>query len=156
MSGAVSENHPAAGPEAQPRRAEPRDVPAMAAIVFRWVEATDWYITTDDRGVLEGHIGNAFPDREMWVAGEPVIAYASFHPAREYLGALYSDVKGRGIGRALLDAVRAGREHVWLTSHVANTAAQRFYTRAGFVITGEQIAEPPGEPLPVYRMEWNR
>ena len=65
--------------------------------------------------------------------GAPVQAYLSFNPENDQVVALYSRVQGQGLGRTLLDRVREGRDHVWLTTHEPNLAAQRFYHREGFV-----------------------
>ena len=67
---------------------------------------------------------------------------------------LYSAVPGSGVGRALMDHVKEGRDWIQLWSHAANTAAHRFYRREGFI---EVEQNPKGaDGIPEIRMEWAR
>lgn len=138
------------------RRAVPDDVPAIAKVVNDWIDGTDWMPRTDTAEVIEGYIRDAFDKREMWVVGTPVCGYASVDPQKDYLGALYTATPGLGVGKALLDHVRENRDFLWLTTHVPNISAQRFYVREGFKVTGEEASDTPGDPIRVYRMEWRR
>jgi diamine N-acetyltransferase len=59
--------------------------------------------------------------------------------------------RGRGVGRALLDAVRGaaaarGIERVSLEVYAFNTAARAFYARQGFVTLRERLVVPTGRP----------
>ena len=136
-----------------PRRATEADIAACAAVVNGWIDGTDWM----DRDVapeeIERMIREAFPAREMWVIGEPVAGYMSVDPAEAKVGALYCEVTGQGYGKALLDAAKAGREALWLSTHVPNTAAHRFYEREGFAKTGDLPQEEGPDEI---RMAWRR
>ncbi|WP_170442451.1 GNAT family N-acetyltransferase [Ruegeria arenilitoris] len=136
------------------RRATEADVPACAAVVSAWVRQTEWMTDELPQEELEALIAQAFPDREMWVVGEPVDCYMSVDPAARKVGALYCQRTGQGIGKRLLDRAKQGRSFLWLTAHQPNAAAQRFYRREGFVETGTEAATPP-ETVPVVRMEWH-
>lgn len=102
---------------------------------------------------LEDLIREAFPQREIWVAGDPVDCYMSIDPVEGKVGALYCLRTGAGVGKRLLDKAKENRDFLWLTTHVPNEAAQRFYRREGFVDVGTEPPVPP-DTVPVIRMEW--
>ncbi|WP_235962767.1 GNAT family N-acetyltransferase [Ruegeria haliotis] len=102
---------------------------------------------------LEALIREAFPSREIWVVGDPVDCYMSVDPESHKVGALYCLRTREGIGKALLDTAKDGRDYLWLTAHEPNKAAQKFYRREGFTVVGSEPPTPP-ETLPVVRMEW--
>ncbi|MCA2010387.1 GNAT family N-acetyltransferase [Cereibacter sphaeroides] len=142
-------------PEPLIRRASDADVPAMAAVVNGWVDATGWMPRVHAPDVLEGHLRDALPTREIWVAGEPVEAYLSLDPVEGKIGGFYCARTGQGLGKALMDRAKEGRDRLYLHTHEANAGARRFYAREGFVETARLPAEPP-ENLPEIRMEWTR
>ncbi|MBC7478183.1 MAG: GNAT family N-acetyltransferase [Pseudorhodobacter sp.] len=62
-------------------------------------------------------------------------------------------VRGRGLGRALIEEAKAvGPLALW--TFQANLAAQRFYLRAGFREVGRTDGAANFEKLPDVRMEW--
>lgn len=135
------------------RRAKPDEVEACAQVVHQWAAQTDWM--SDDLPVekLSALIGEAFDKREIWVSGDPVDCYMSVDPVQQKIGALYCQRTGQGVGKRFLDKAKGGRDFLWLTTHVPNRDAQRFYQREGFEITGQEPPVPP-DTVPVYRMEW--
>ncbi|MTH99525.1 GNAT family N-acetyltransferase [Roseibium sp. RKSG952] len=135
------------------RRATSGDVPACARIIATWMAQTEWMPEELPEEKLEELIREAFPVREIWVSGDPVDCYMSVDPKELKVGALYCLRTGEGIGKQLLDQAKKGRDYLWLTAHEPNIAAQRFYRREGFVVTGTEPPTPP-ETLPVIRMEW--
>lgn len=137
------------------RRAGPEDIPACAAVVNDWIDATPWKPRAFPRDEIERMIHDALPVREIYVIGEPIEAYMSFDPVNAKIGALYCRRTGAGVGKALLDHVRQGRDFVWLTSDEPNLRAQAFYRREGFTECGFIDPEPP-ETLRELRMEWHR
>lgn len=139
-----------------PRRAGPEDVPGIAAVLNRWIDETPWYPRAHAPEVLEGFIGEALPDREIWVLGDPIEAYLSLDPVSGRIGALYCSRTGMGCGKALMDEAKRGRDVLWLHTNVPNLRAQRFYRREGFERVGEEIAPEPPETVPELRMEWHR
>lgn len=139
--------------EAEIRRAVPEDVAACARVVRTWLEETDWMPEDLPEDKLADLIREAFPQREMWVSGNPVDCYMSVDPAENKVGALYCLRTGEGIGKRLLDQAKEGRDFLWLTTHVPNRDAQRFYRREGFVEKGTEPPTPP-DTVPVIRMEW--
>lgn len=137
------------------RRASLKDIPAMARIVADWSARTDWMTVKHDAETLADFIREAFPAREIWVAGDPVAGYMSIDPTADKIGALYCGATGQGIGKAFIDKAKEGRDFLWLTTHQPNLAAQRFYRREGFEIVEALPASEDGGP-PEYRMEWLR
>lgn len=139
-----------------PRRATRADIPACARIVAEWEASTGWLPGRLGADALAGYFEAAIDQREMWVIGDPVAAYASYNPENGQLVALYAADPGAGLGKVLMDHVRTGREALWLTTHAPNERAHRFYYREGFQKTAELPGDPPHEEVPLYRMDWRR
>ena len=135
------------------RPAERRDVPGCAQVVNDWIDATCWMPRAHSRAEIEGFIDEAFDLREIWVCGDPVEAYLAFDRDSAKIGALYCARTGAGLGKALLDRVRQGRDFVWLSTHEPNLLAQAFYRREGFTEVGRYDPEPP-ETVREVKMEW--
>ncbi len=135
------------------RRASLQDVGACARIIATWAAQTEWMEDELPEEKLAELIREAFPKRDIWIAGEPADCYMSLDPVEQKVGALYCLRTGQGIGKALLDMAKEGRDYLWLTTHVPNLRAQRFYRREGFVDAGTEPPTPP-ETVPVLRMEW--
>lgn len=138
-----------------PRPAAPGDVPAIAAIVNGWIDATPWLPRAHPSAMIEGFVRDAFGRRELWVIGEPLAGYLSLDPETCRIHGLYCARTGAGIGRSLLDRARCGRGFLTLNTHELNRDAQRFYRREGFVAVGRVEPEPP-ETVAEIVMEWRR
>ncbi|WP_299947792.1 GNAT family N-acetyltransferase [uncultured Ruegeria sp.] len=136
------------------RPASPDDVGDCARIIATWAAQTDWMPEELPEETLADLIREAFPNRDIWVAGNPVDCYMSVDPVEHKIGALYCLRTGQGVGKKLLDKAKEGRDHLWLTTHVPNVRAQQFYKREGFVEAGTEPPVPP-ETVPVIRMEWH-
>ncbi|MEX0306839.1 MAG: GNAT family N-acetyltransferase [Ruegeria sp.] len=135
------------------RKATLDDVAACARVVWTWLDETEWMPEDLPQQQLEDLIREAFPKRDIWVSGDPVDCYMSVDPVEKKIGALYCLRTGEGMGKTFLDKAKEGRDYLWLTTHVPNTGAQRFYRREGFVATGTEPPVPP-DTVPVIRMEW--
>lgn len=135
------------------RLADISDAPACAAIVNDWIDATDWLPRVHTRQAIAQMIATGIPMREVWVAGDPVAGYLSFHTEAAQIMGLYTARPGAGVGKALMDRVKTGRSWVQLYSHAANTRAHAFYRREGFVETGRKDTGADG--IPEIRMEWH-
>lgn len=125
----------------------------LAKIVCDWEAETEWMVSPYGPKEIAGFITEAMPARDIWVVGEPVEGYLSFDPKVSRVGGLYCRRTGLGLGKALMDKAKEGRDFVWLTTHEPNEAAQRFYKREGFSEVGRHEAEPPNTVREV-RMEW--
>ena len=130
------------------------DVPACARIVSDWIDRTDWLPRQHSEAALAAMIADALPMREIFVIGDPCEGYLSVNPETAHIGALYTARPGVGLGKALLDRAKLGRDFLQLNTHEPNRDAQRFYTREGFAVA-ERI--PVGtDGLAELRMEWRR
>ncbi|WP_283426929.1 GNAT family N-acetyltransferase [Shimia sagamensis] len=135
------------------RRAVEADVPAMAQIVCDWEAATEWMTSPYAPAEIAEFIREAMPEREIWVAGDPIEGYLSFDVNVSRVGGLYCRKTGAGVGKALMDKAKSGRGFVWLTTHEPNEKAQKFYKREGF----EEVSRHDGEiqeSVREVRMEW--
>ena len=139
------------------RPATPEDAPACAAIVRAWIEATDWMPGGPSEAELEATMRAGFPIREAWVAedaGGRVLGYASLKGEEDHLVGLYVAEPGQGVGRALLDRAKEGRDRLTLNTHVPNRAAHRFYEREGFALLEDDLRGTDG--VDERSMEWRR
>jgi hypothetical protein len=137
------------------RRATPADAAVCAAIVNDWIDATPWMPRAVSRETIAGHVADGIAEREVWVVGDPVAGYLSFDPAEAAIRGLHVARPGEGLGRALIDRVKEGRDHLRLRTHEPNLAAQRFHAREGFVAVG---CDPDGGgdgPAEIV-MEWRK
>ena len=141
--------------EAPPiRRAVAGDGPACAAIVDAWIDTTPWMPRGITRDKLEAVLTEGLPQREAWVIGDPVAGYLSMDPKESHIWGFYVARRGEGLGRCLLDHVKAGRDYLQLNTHAANEAAHRFYAREGFRKVGAPWVGSDG--IDEIRMEWHR
>ncbi|MCV6593957.1 MAG: GNAT family N-acetyltransferase [Silicimonas sp.] len=136
------------------RRAGPEDVATCARIVSAWAAETPWLPQSYSEPELEEMIRAAMPEREIYLIGEPAVGYLSLNPATHHIGALYVGHQGEGLGRALMDRAKQGRDRLRLNTHEPNTEAQRFYAREGFTVVGR--IENGTDGLPELVMEWRR
>lgn len=75
---------------------------------------------------------------------------------KEYIEGIFvlDQYQKRGIGKALLNHVKAKKEHLSLNVYHKNLNAILFYQREGFCIQYEDVDKNTGEKE--YRMVWNR
>ena len=65
-------------------------------------------------------------------------------------------MRGRAVGKALLDRVKAGHGMIELWTFQANTGARRFYLREGFREVLLTDGSGNDEKLPDVQMAWER
>ena len=137
------------------RRAEGADAPACARIVHGWLAATPWIHDGPGLDGLTPAMHEGFARREVWVAEDgAVLGYLSLRPEDDHVVGLYAATPGAGVGRTLLDSVKAGRARLQLRSHAPNVAAHRFYEREGFRVIARDL--PGDDEVPEIMMEWRR
>lgn len=75
---------------------------------------------------------------------------------KEYIEGIFvlDQYQKRGIGKALLNHVKARKEHLSLNVYHKNLNAILFYQREGFCVQYEDVDKNTGEKE--YRMVWNR
>jgi putative acetyltransferase len=137
------------------RRAVVDDAQTCAAIVSNWLFRTRWIANGPDLEELTQILRKGIPIREFWVIGEPVQGYVSLELKKSHIHGLYVAEQGRGLGTALVDKVKEGRDFLQLYTHIPNEPAHRFYHREGFE-TVEKLPEGPGDGVGELRMEWHR
>jgi ribosomal protein S18 acetylase RimI-like enzyme len=95
----------------------------------------------------------AAPDEEIYVAVDEgrIVGLAALYRPQSFLHSLYVDVRGRGVGKALLDHV-AGQAAGPLSLKVQapNRRAQAFYRREGFLCT--EHGRDPGSDVAWLRL----
>jgi ribosomal protein S18 acetylase RimI-like enzyme len=108
----------------------------------------------DDRGFLGGLIAT----HHVRVARRGETAVGFLARSGGEIDALYLDpaARGLGIGRALVDDVKAVEPEVSLWTFQANTRAIAFYRREGFAESERTEGQRNDERLPDIRMIWRR
>ena len=134
----------------QIRRARPEELGACADIYVAVLRETFTWQPPERHS--HGDFFRAAREEEIYVVVEDgrILGLAAFYRAQNFLHSLYVSVRGRGLGKALLDHVRAAADGpVSLKVQRPNLRAQAFYAREGFVCT-EQGRDPGSD------VEWLR
>jgi len=149
-------------------------LPAMTAIVLRAGRASDAaalatiHVESRTRAmpwlpavhplheVVDYMAGTVLVDQQVWVAeadGRPV-GFAAV--GADMLNHLYiaPEWQGRGVGGALLDAARSGRDRLELWVFQGNERARTFYERRGFVLVKQTDGSGNEERTPDALYVW--
>ena len=116
------------------RRARVDELAACAGLYVRVLRETFTWVAPE-RHRTEDFLAAA-RDEEVFVAVEAgrIVGLASLYRPQAFLHSLYVEPRGRGIGKMLLDHVRAETGGgLSLKCQAANLGAQAFYDREGFV-----------------------
>jgi GNAT superfamily N-acetyltransferase len=138
-------------------RAQERHLDTLARILSDWVAETPWMPKLHSRSDDRKFLGRMFETEELFVdRAEAPRGFLALDG--EEISALYVDAphRGQGVGFVLLGEVQALRDRLSLWTFQANTGAQRFYRRAGFVEVERTDGAGNEERLPDVRMEWQR
>lgn len=96
------------------------------------------------------------PQAEVYVyeVAEEIQGFVSL--SGEYIEGIFAadEMQSQGIGKRLLDHMKAIKDTLHLSVYQKNTRAIRFYQREGFVIQYEGLDESTGEKE--YAMLWQR
>lgn len=162
MSTASSQDVPDAAMVLRP--AQPTDAGAMGNILYRFQQDTPWmpklYAEVEmiafcgvmiDRGWVTVAVQTGQATHKARVAG--FLARDNDEICSLYLAA---EARGQGLGHKLVEAAKAASPNLWLRVFEANTAAHRFYQRAGFVETQRRNGADIEEGLSVLRMGWRQ
>lgn len=140
------------------RAARSTDAGAVGAILSEFIDTTDWMPRVHTRAEDLAHAGALIARGWVTVAeeGGEVVGFAACD--RDDLNALYvaRSAREKGVGAALLTRLKQGRDRLRLWTFVANTAAQRFYLRHGFVETARTDGRDNDEHLPDIEYHWHR
>ena len=141
------------------RPAMANDLPACAAIINEYIDATDWLPRTLSRAeIADAFSPGLLTKRRVLVAedGGELVGYLTMGEDG-VLPAIYlaPRSRGRGIGKAMIDrAKEISPGHIELTVFEPNRSAQRFYLREGFVPVPEGRNEETPEGVPTLRLRW--
>lgn len=153
------------------RQATACDHEALADLWRRSVEATHPFLPAGEVERLFHDVRNAYlPGVEIiWVAELAPHAetdpaqYAAASPLAGFIGCNGAQVEmlfveprcfRRGVGRALLEHVRALHPRLTLDVNEQNPQALTFYERQGFKVVGRSALDGQGNPYPLLHMEW--
>jgi putative acetyltransferase len=141
------------------RPATEADLPACAAIINDYVDATDWLPRTRSHEEIAALFSvDLLHSRLVLVAeiGGEIGGYLTLTPEGE-VPALYlaPRFRGLGLGKMLIDRVKAEHpSHLELTVFETNEAAKRFYEREGFREIPERRTDDTEEGVATLFMRW--
>ncbi|WP_224826195.1 GNAT family N-acetyltransferase [Cognatishimia sp. MH4019] len=138
------------------REGRAADAEACAGILNDWIDRTDWMPRLHGhRDVVRHYRDVVFATRKILVAGDKPEGFLALDEDAQMVTALYLANPGQGLGSALLDRAKEGRDRLSLWTFVANAPARRFYERTGF----SEIRRTGGENeenLPDTLLQWVR
>jgi len=133
------------------RRMRPEERGACADLYVRVLRETFTWVPPERH--RRDDFLNAARDEDVYVAVEDgrILGLAAFYPPQNFLHSLYVAQRGRGVGKALLDHVRAMADGpVSLKVQAPNRRAQAFYAREGF--TCVERGRDPGSDVSWLRL----
>lgn len=132
------------------------DDAALAALWERSVRATHDFLAEDDIRFFYPLVRDTYlPALTVWVGdnpdGTPAGFIATGHNNVEMLF-IEPAQRGRGIGRRLLDHVKALHDTLSVDVYEQNPQAHGFYLHYGFEQTGRSETDGAGRPFPVIHL----
>ncbi|NOC46552.1 GNAT family N-acetyltransferase [Ruegeria sp. HKCCD7559] len=138
------------------RRARPTDAGTIGSILHGFVLENDWMPELHSCAETIAFCGRMI-DLEWVTVAETEAGVVGFLAldGRE-IHSLYLDasVRGRGIGRQLLDHAKSARSELSLYAFQNNARACRFYERNGFAEVARSDGADNDENLPDIRFVW--
>ncbi|MDD0841331.1 acetyltransferase [Pseudomonas sp. Gutcm_11s] len=138
------------------RQATNADHPLLLNIWLRSVRATHHFLQESDIEALLPQLrDNYLPAVELWVAVDAEDSPLGFIGLNEnHVEMLFiePDLRGNGIGRALLDHARGSRNQMSVDVNEQNPEAVGFYLHYGFVQTGRSPLDGEGRPFPLLHL----
>ncbi|QBF29087.1 acetyltransferase [Pseudomonas tructae] len=138
------------------RQAINADHPQLLNIWLRSVRATHHFLQESDIEALLPQLRDIYlPAVELWVAVDAEDCPLGFIGLNEnHVEMLFiePDLRGKGIGRALLDHSRSSRSQMSVDVNEQNPEAVGFYLHYGFVQTGRSPLDGEGRPFPLLHL----
>lgn len=138
------------------RQATNADHPQLLNIWLRSVRATHHFLQESDIEALLPQLRDIYlPAVELWVAVDAEDCPLGFIGLNEnHVEMLFiePDLRGTGIGRALLDHARSSRSQMSVDVNEQNPEAVGFYLHYGFVQTGRSPLDGEGRPFPLLHL----
>jgi len=138
------------------RQATNADHPLLLELWLRSVRATHHFLQPSDIEALFPQLRDVYlPAVELWVAVDEQDRPLGFIGLNEHhveMLFIEPDLRGNGIGRALLDHARSSRAGLSVDVNEQNPEAVGFYLHYGFVQTGRSPLDGEGRPFPLLHM----
>ncbi|MEZ5796129.1 MAG: GNAT family N-acetyltransferase [Paracoccaceae bacterium] len=142
--------------------ARPGDAEPLARILGDWIRGAGWIPVLHDRAEDLAFLCRMIASHRVLVARDPMgpqpLALGFIAVKQGDIAGFYvaEASRGRGIGKALLAAVKEREPRLALWTFQANTGAISFYSREGFVEVERTDGAGNEERLPDVRMIWRR
>jgi ribosomal protein S18 acetylase RimI-like enzyme len=138
--------------------AEASDVRVLARMIGDWVRETDWMPVLHSHDEDEGFVAGLLRTHEVRVArgGAACLGFLARRGGKVQTLHVAKAARGLGLGRALLEEVKAVEREVTLWTFQSNTRAIAFYRREGFSEAERTEGESNDERLPDIRLIWRR
>ncbi|QRY78833.1 acetyltransferase [Pseudomonas sp. PDNC002] len=132
------------------------DNPRLLDIWLGAVRATHHFLEASDIDGLLPQVRDLYlPAVEVWVATDAddrPLGFIGLNETHVEMLFIEPDLRGRGIGRALLDFMRESRDPLSVDVNEQNPQAVGFYLHYGFVQTGRSPIDGEGRPFPLLHM----
>lgn len=138
--------------------ADGSDVGTLAGIMGDWVRETDWMPVLHSREEDEGFVATLLGTHKVRVArkGADRLGFLARQGGRVQALHVAAEARGLGIGKALLDELKAAEFEIELWTFQANPRAVAFYRREGFSEVVRTDGSGNEESLPDVRLIWRR
>ncbi|MDH0729778.1 acetyltransferase [Pseudomonas sichuanensis] len=138
------------------RQATHADHPQLLNIWLRSVRATHQFLQASDIEALLPQLRDVYlPAVELWVAvnaEDCPLGFIGLNENHVEMLFIEPDLRGKGIGRALLEHARSSRNQLSVDVNEQNPEAVGFYLHYGFVQTGRSPLDGEGRPFPLLHL----
>lgn len=138
------------------RQATNADHPLLLGLWQRSVRATHHFLQPSDIDALLPQLRDVYlPAVELWVAVDEQdrpLGFIGLNENHVEMLFIEPDLRGQGIGRALLDHARRSRADLSVDVNEQNPQAVGFYQHYGFVLTGRSPLDGEGRPFPLLHL----
>lgn len=132
-----------------------RDAVPLARILGDWVRGAGWMPVLHNRGEDLDFLRRMIASHRVLVARAPQpVGFIAVKQGDIAAFQVAEGQRGQGIGKALLEAVKATEPRLALWTFQANPDAIRFYAREGFAEVERTDGAGNEELLPDVRMIW--
>ncbi|MFE2005961.1 acetyltransferase [Pseudomonas guariconensis] len=138
------------------RQATNADHPYLLNIWLRSVRATHHFLKESDIEELLPQLRDIYlPAVELWVAVDAEdcpLGFVGLNENHVEMLFIESGLRGKGIGRTLLDHARGSRSQMSVDVNEQNPDAVGFYLHYGFIQTGRSPLDGEGRPFPLLHL----
>ncbi|ARU87799.1 acetyltransferase [Pseudomonas sp. M30-35] len=138
------------------RQSTNADHPLLLDIWLRSVRATHHFLQQSDIDGLLPQLRDIYlPAVELWVAVDAEdcpLGFIGLNESHVEMLFIEPDLRGKGIGRTLLDHIRSSRNEMSVDVNEQNPQALGFYLHYGFVQTGRSPLDGEGRPFPLLHL----